>query len=249
VALVVLAVAPLAPIALLTRQIYLGVAPLWLVPRGKYARARRCYEQMLRGPFARLFASTRQACAYGVALCQWGEREVERALASLRALPYEALPPQIRLGVSSLLTGTLLLLERDATEAAEHARRALALLRAPDLLLALAHARRSLDDVAGAERAAAEASACPREGLVMVGARAILFRPAAQVEASTDLMQGWYLVRRGRPEEARPLLERAARSTLLPPMLEKARALLAQCAGAPAVAELPPSLAPYELTR
>ena len=210
--LTLLLVALSAALIFACHRLYCSVAPVWLIPAGEYAKARRCYEITQRSIPGRWLESNRDVTAYGIAICDHFLGDQEKALVSLRALPYDRLARPIQYGVDIAIGSTLLLLGRELAGAREHLARARAVIDAPDLALGAAIASRMLGEEGEVARCVADADALPVDGLVRGSMKAWVRRDREMVRWSTALSRGWLLSLGGEHERARPYLLEAASS-------------------------------------
>ena len=207
------------------RAMYLSVAPLWLVPRGEYARARDCYLRTRASLLGRLTPGTRIACDYGVALTLHLEGDHDASLTALRGIPRGEAGVALGFAIDTAAAWSLLLSGGSAAEASARLASARAVVDGPDLALAHAVAATLAGDTTGAASAVADADGLAARSDVRWSRQAIVRRDATMVAESAALMRGWLHALRGEHDDARPHLLAAALSAH-PVTREKARGLL-----------------------
>lgn len=227
-------------------QIHHMVAPLWLLRRGEYKKAREHYEATLRSPL-RVLPGIRDVCSVGVASCLAGEGRTEEGLAALRLLTPERLRKNVRYLVDLRVANMLLFLGREHAEIEVRVNRALEIHMSPELILIRALAQLTLGRPEDAEKSYGQAIALPAQGSTLLGATTVV-RFDAAVRAQTNLYRGWYLMLTSRKEEARPFLEMATIAS--PALAAFARSLLERLGPAPALPEEDdrPSLLPMTMS-
>ncbi|NUP12457.1 MAG: tetratricopeptide repeat protein [Polyangiaceae bacterium] len=204
-------------------RVYETVAPLFLFPRGEFEKARALYEKTERRA---ILSSTRSTARYGVAICDLQMGRVDESLKRLRALPYDTMNTPMRFGIDLAIGSALLQLERSHEEMRQRFMRAAAVQKQPDIVLGVAHAELYLDNVERAEELYAEALEIPPEGKTMFSLDTLVRRSGTMVEYSATFLQGWYLARTGRTDEAGPLLQQVAAWPVRSWITQKAESLL-----------------------
>jgi hypothetical protein len=219
----------LAVLWYLTVHLHHLLAPLWLLRRGEYKRAREHYEATLRSAF-RMLPGIRDVSYVGLASCLAGEGRIEEGLTVMRLLPVQRQRRNVRYVVDVRVANMLLFLGREHAEIEVRVNRALEVHVSPELILIRALAQLALGRPEDAAKSYDQAIALPARGSTLLGMTMVV-RFDAAVRAQIDLYRGWYLTLTNRKDEARPFLELATLAT--PAMAAFARRLLEGLGPAP----------------
>lgn len=223
-ALLVVTVAPLAVLVLLSRDLFRLVRPMQLVLAGRYPEARAAAQRLDRS-WLRWLPGVRNAARYMIASTLHLEGDLDGSLEVIRELSARDLDRNLRYATLSLEGANLVLAGRDPSRAIAALREALALHETQEDLLLLAVALHETGRVDEGARAFEEAGAAPGGGRVRLG-RTVMLEPKRLKATIFHFARGLYLLRTGRPHEARSDLEAAAAAPQMNVYAERARALV-----------------------
>jgi hypothetical protein len=221
---------------------------------GRYGEARAVWLALGRSWVRKLPGSGETMHAYNAAVCLLMLGQLDESIRELTALASRPLSSPLRGLLGSALASAFVLRGAAPPEivallqrVADHPR-----VAATKLLL-FAHAKLESGDVDAAKKAALAASTTSAPRTIRRIGRSILVSNVGVQRAAEHMLYGWFLIRTGEPEAARPELERAAQAPIETIYTRRAKELLAGLSHATplAVEEVAPasSLRPHVLTR
>jgi hypothetical protein len=197
------------------RWLFAFGAALYQVHAGQYARARVYGERALRcRPRFGLFfprADRQGQCALLLATCDFEEGNLGSASERLRTIATKS----VLLGdaVAAMIAASMLLADLDPGAARSHLESIVGRRPSANVVLLLAHALLSEGDSEAARAMFATADAANAPMQSAWGAR-VLYDSVYRSAHSEAFLRGWFLLRTGEPERAKPLLAQAEQCSI-----------------------------------